>query len=83
MLIKKNSLVREIFLLDGQGLGLDRFYEEDKKGFLSIIGCSITFFSFIFLKYSGYEYNDGVKIIQNIPSPLIVLPYLEKHMVAL
>ena len=43
---EKNSVVRGIFLIGGWGLGLDRFYEGDKKGgFLSIIGWSITFFS--------------------------------------
>ena len=41
---EKNSVVRGIFLIGGWGLGLDRFYEGDKKGgFLSIIGLSITF----------------------------------------
>ena len=41
---KKNSVVRGIFLIGGCGLGLERFYEGDKKsGFLSIIGWSITF----------------------------------------
>ena len=41
---EKNSLVRGIFLIGGWGLGLDRFYEGDKKGgVLSIIGWSITF----------------------------------------
>ena len=36
---EKNSVVRGIFLLGGWGLGLDRFYEGDKKGgVLSIIG---------------------------------------------
>ena len=60
---EKNSVVRGIFLIGGWGLGLDRFYEGDKKGgFLSIIGWSITFFSFIFLKCSGYKYVEGVKI---------------------
>ena len=45
---EKNSVVRGIFLIVGWGLGLDRFYEGDKKGgFLSIIGWIITFFSFI------------------------------------
>ena len=45
---EKNSVVRGIFLIGGWGLGLDRFYEGDKKGgVLSIIGWSITFlFSF-------------------------------------
>ena len=54
---EKNSVVRGLFLIGGWGLSLDRFYEGDKKGgFLSIIGWSITFFSFIFFKCSGYEY---------------------------
>jgi len=44
---EKNSVVRGIFLIGGWGLGLDRFYEGDKKGgFLSIIGWCITIFSF-------------------------------------
>ena len=35
---EKNSVVRGIFLIGGWGLGLDRFYEGDKKGgVLSII----------------------------------------------
>ena len=51
---EKNSVVRGIFLIVGWGLGLDRFYEGDKKGgVLSIIGWSITFFTFLYLKYSG------------------------------
>ena len=60
------------------GLGLDRFYEGDKKGgLLSIIGWSIIFFSFLFLKCSGYEYVDGVKNYSEYsPNPLIVLPVL-------
>ena len=41
---ERNSVVRGIFLIGGWGLGLDRFYEGDKKGgVLSIIGWSITF----------------------------------------
>ena len=41
---EKNSVVRGIFLIGGWCLGLDRFYEGDKKGgVLSIIGWSITF----------------------------------------
>ena len=75
---EKISVVRGIFLIGGWGLGLDRFYEGDKKGgFLSIIGWSITFFSFLFLKCSGFEYSDGVKIYSKYsPNPLIVLPLL-------
>ena len=75
---KKNSVVRGIFLIGGWGLGLDRFYEGDKKGgFLSIIGWSITFLSFIFLKCSGYEYVEDVKNYSDYsPNPLIVLPLL-------
>ena len=75
---EKNSIVRLIFLIWDLGLGLDRFYEGDKKGgFLSIIGWSIIFFSFIFLKCSGYEYVEGVKNYSDYsPNPLIVLPLL-------
>ena len=29
---EKNSIFRGIFLIGGWGLGLDRFYERDKKG---------------------------------------------------
>ena len=29
---EKNSVVRGIFLIGGWGLGLDRFYEGNKKG---------------------------------------------------
>ena len=47
---EKNSVVRGIFLIGGWGLGLDRFYEGDKKGgFLSIIGWNITFLALSFL----------------------------------
>jgi len=75
---EKNSVVRGIFLIGGWGLGLDRFYEGDKKGgFLSIIGWSITFFSFILLKCSGYENVEGVKNYSDYSTnPLIVLPLL-------
>ena len=75
---EKNSIVRGIFLLGGWGLGLDRFYEGDKKGGLfSIAGWSITFFSFLFLKCSGYEYVEGVKNYQDYtPNPLIILPLI-------
>ena len=71
---EKNSIVRGIFLIGGWGLGLDRFYEGDKKGgFLSIIGWAITFFSFIFLKCSGSEYVESVKNYSDYsPNPLIV-----------
>ena len=45
---EKNSVVRGIFLIVGWGLGLDRFYEGDKKdGFLSITLWDIIFFSFL------------------------------------
>ena len=74
---EKNSIVRGIFLIGGWGLGLDRFYEGDKKGgVLSIIGWSITFFSFLFLKCSGYEYVEGVKNYNYSPNPLIIIPIL-------
>ena len=73
---EKNSIVRGIFLIGGWGLGLDRFYEGDKKGgFLSIIGWSITFFSFLYLKCSGYEYVEGVKNYNDYsPNPFIIIP---------
>ena len=75
---EKNSFVRGIFLLGGWGLGLDRFYEGDKKGgFLSIIGWGITIFGFFFLKCSGYKYVDGVKNYSDYSSnPFIELPFL-------
>ena len=75
---EKNSIVRGIFLIGGWGLGLDRFYEGDKKGgILSIIGWSITFFSFLYLKCSGYEYVEGVKNNYDYsPNPFIIIPIL-------
>ena len=75
---EKNSIVRGIFLIVGWGLGLDRFYEGNKKGgVLSIVGWGIIFSSFLFLKYSGYEYIDGVKnYCEYSPNPLIILPLL-------
>tara|TARA_B100000212_G_scaffold328573_1_gene292947 strand:+ start:76 stop:387 length:312 start_codon:yes stop_codon:yes gene_type:complete len=75
---EKNSIIRGIFLIGGWGLGLDRFYEGNKKGgILSIIGWSITFFSFLFLKCSGYEYAEGVKNYNEYsPNPLIIIPIL-------
>jgi len=75
---EKNSVVRGIFLIGGWGLRSRQILKGDKKGgFLSIIGWSITFFSFIFLKCSGYEYVEGVKNYSNYsPNPLIVLPLL-------
>tara|TARA_Y100001970_G_C14230397_1_gene858257 strand:- start:55 stop:363 length:309 start_codon:yes stop_codon:yes gene_type:complete len=73
---EKNSIVRGIFLITGWGLGLDRFYEGDKKGgILSIFGWSVVFFTFLYLKCSAYEYVDGVKNFQDYsPSPLIIIP---------
>ena len=75
---EKNSVIKGLFLIGGWGLGLDRFYEGDKKGgILSIIGWSITFFSFISLKCSGYEYVEGVKDYSEYsPNPLIIIPLL-------
>ena len=75
---EKSSVIKGIFLVTGWGLGLDRFYEGDKKGgILSIIGWSITFFSFLYLKCSGYEYVEGVKNYNDYsPNPLIILPIL-------
>ena len=75
---EKNSIIRGLFLIVGWGLGLDRFYEGDKKGgLLSIIGWSITFFSFLYLKCSGYEFVEGVKNYNDYsPNPLIIIPIL-------
>tara|TARA_B100000900_G_C19931850_1_gene453949 strand:- start:114 stop:428 length:315 start_codon:yes stop_codon:yes gene_type:complete len=75
---EKNSIVRGIFLLGGWGLGLDRFYEGNKKGgILSILGWSITFISFLFLKCSAYKYVDNAGSFDPKSSnPLIILPLL-------
>ena len=47
---EKNSVVKGIFLIEGWGLGLDRFYEGDKKvGFYqSFVGVS-HFLALLFL----------------------------------
>ena len=39
---EKNSVVRGIFLIGGWGLGIERFYEEDKKVvfYQSLVGVS-------------------------------------------
>ena len=39
---EKNSVIRGIFLIGGWGLGLDRFYEGDKKVvfYQSLVGAS-------------------------------------------
>jgi len=75
---EKNSVVRSIFLITGWGLGLDRFYEGDKKGgIMSILGWSVIILSFLYFKCSGYEYVDGVKNYSEYsPNPLIILPLL-------
>ena len=75
---ENNSLIMRNIINRWLGLALDRFYEGDKKGdFLSIIGWGITFFSFLFLKYSRNEYVDGVKNYSDYSSnPLIVIPLL-------
>ena len=75
---EKSSLIKGIFLVTGWGLGLDRFYEGDRKGgILSIAGWSLTFFSFLALKCSGYEYVEGIKNYTDYsPNPLIILPLL-------
>ena len=75
---EKNAITRGVILAIGWGAGLDRFYEGDKKGgLLSIIGWSITFFSFLYLKCSGYEYVEGVKNYNDYsPNPFIIIPIL-------
>ena len=75
---EKNAIVRGLFLIGGWGLGLDRFYEGNKKGgVLSVIGWNTTFFSFLYLKCSGYEYVDGVKNFDNYSvNPLIIAPII-------
>ena len=75
---EKNALTRGLFLILGWGLGLDRFYEGNKKGgILSIIGWSITFFSLLYLKCSGYEYVDGIKDYgNNSTNPFIIFPLI-------
>ena len=51
---EKKSVVRGIFFNWRLGLGLGTYYEGNKKGgVLSIIGWSITFFTFLYLKYSN------------------------------
>ena len=75
---EKNAVTRVLILAIGWWLGLDRFYEGDKKGgILSIIGWGIIFTSFLYFKCSGIEYVDGVKDFSNYtPNPLIVLPLI-------
>tara|TARA_Y100001968_G_scaffold333907_1_gene400891 strand:+ start:15126 stop:15443 length:318 start_codon:yes stop_codon:yes gene_type:complete len=73
---EKNAITRGFLLSIGWGLGLDRFYEGDKKGgILSLFGWGIVFTSFLFLKCSGFEYVDGVKDYSTYsPNPLIAIP---------
>ncbi|WP_320663507.1 hypothetical protein [Prochlorococcus sp. MIT 1223] len=75
---EKNAITRGVLLSVGWGLGLDRFYEGDKKGgILSIIGWSIIFISFFSLQCSGVEYVDGVKDYANYsPNPYIIIPLI-------
>jgi len=75
---EKNAITRGLFLILGWGLGLDRFYEGNKKGgILSIIGWNITFFSFLYFKCTGYEYVDGIKNYDNYTiNPYIIFPLI-------
>ena len=75
---EKNAITRGVILAIGWGVGLDRFYEGDKKGgILSIIGWGVIFTSFLYFKCSGIEYVDGVKDFSNYtPNPFIVLPLI-------
>ena len=68
---EKNSVVWGIFLIGGWGLGLDRFYEGDKKGgFLSIIGGVSHFLALSFLNVLVMNLLRVWKIIQIIPLTL-------------
>ena len=73
---EKNAFLRLIFLALGWGIGLDRFYEGDKKGgILSLVGWGIVLTSFGYLKCSGFEYVDGVKNYADYsPNPLLIIP---------
>lgn len=75
---EKNAIVRGLFLILGWGLGLDRFYEGNKKGgILSIIGWNTIFFSFLYLKCSSYVYVDGIKDYENYSTnPFIIAPLI-------
>ena len=75
---EKNSITRGLFLVLGWGLGLDRFYEGNNKGgIFSILGWNIIFFSFLYLKCSGYEYVDGIKNYDHYsPNPFIIIPLI-------
>ena len=45
--------------------------------FYQLLDGVLLFFTFLYLKCSGYEYVDGVKNYSNYsPNPLIVLPLL-------
>ena len=64
--------------MDGAKVFTD-FKKEIKRFFLSIIGWIITFISFTFLKWSGYEYVDGVKNYSDYsPNPFIKLPLIAR-----
>ncbi len=75
---EKNAFARGVLLSIGWGLGLDRFYEGDKKGgILAIIGWGVVFTSLMFLQCSGAEYIDGVKDYSNYsPNPFVILPLI-------
>ena len=67
---EKNAFLRLIFLALGWGIGLDRFYEGDKKGgILSILGWGAVFTSFLFLHCYGVEYFDGIKTQWTLEHP--------------
>tara|TARA_Y100001978_G_C23568379_1_gene372849 strand:- start:470 stop:775 length:306 start_codon:yes stop_codon:yes gene_type:complete len=73
---EKNAITRGLFLILGWGLGLDRFYEGNKKGgILSILGWNIIFFSFAYIKCSGYV-NDIKDYDNYSTNPLIIAPII-------
>ena len=64
---EKNSVIRGIFLIGGWGLGLDRFYEGDKKMdfYQSLVGVS-HFLTLSFLNIQVMKMLRVRKLIQII-----------------
>ena len=68
---KKNSVVRGIFLIGGGNLGLDRFYEVDKKGdfFQSLVGVS-HFLALYFLNVQFMNLLRVLRLFRLFPQPI-------------